>query len=108
MADHSLRADQPPTTEPSSSSANTASQSIPSHPAPADAAATSSGVTADAQHPESVPTRQSDSDRGMRNTSAWKPRFDRRQSWNKEDQKHDLQMTGLQDVKSGPGFSENK
>lgn len=55
-----------------------------------------------------VPARQIDSDRGMRNTSSWKPRFGRRQSWDKEEQKHALQMTGLQDVKACPGFSENK
>lgn len=103
MADTKLTANSPPTTEPSPSSATTASHSIPSHPAP------SRDATAAAQNPQAVPTatRQEDSDRGMRNTSAWKPRFDRRQSWSKEDQKHALQMTGLQDVKARPGFSEN-
>lgn len=43
----------------------------------------------------------------MRSTSAWKPSLDRRQSWNKEDQKRALQMTGVSNVKTGPGFSEN-
>ncbi|KAL8342853.1 hypothetical protein RB598_004286 [Gaeumannomyces tritici] len=37
---------------------------------------------------------------------AWKPAMDRRQSWNREEQKHSLQMSSIADVKTGPGFSE--
>jgi hypothetical protein len=44
--------------------------------------------------------------RAMNRTNSWKPNFERRQSWNKEDQKRALQMTGIDDVKSGSGFSE--
>ncbi|KAL2203416.1 hypothetical protein CC79DRAFT_1373560 [Sarocladium strictum] len=108
MSANKLTANDPPSTEPAASSATTASRSIPSHPAPTDAANTSSGVTADAQNPNDVPSRQIDSDRGMQHCSSWKPRFDRRQSWDQQDQKHALQMTGLQNVKEGPGFTENK
>ena len=39
-------------------------------------------------------------------TNSWKPSLDRRQSWSKEDQKHALQMSSLDGVKTGPGFSE--
>ncbi|KAG5992292.1 hypothetical protein E4U54_003694 [Claviceps lovelessii] len=45
----------------------------------------------------------------MAATSAWKPSFDRRQSWSKEEHKHDLQMKmpGVRDVKTGAGgFTE--
>ncbi|KAK1447182.1 hypothetical protein CMEL01_09021 [Colletotrichum melonis] len=39
-------------------------------------------------------------------TSSWKPYFERRQSWNQEDQKRALQMSHIEDVKTGPGFTE--
>ncbi|GKT61634.1 hypothetical protein ColTof4_02732 [Colletotrichum tofieldiae] len=39
-------------------------------------------------------------------TNSWKPSFERRQSWNKEDQKRELQMSHIDDVKTGPGFTE--
>ncbi|KZL79416.1 hypothetical protein CI238_01352 [Colletotrichum incanum] len=39
-------------------------------------------------------------------TNSWKPSFERRQSWNKEDQKRQLQMSHIDDVKTGPGFTE--
>ncbi|KAK0375753.1 uncharacterized protein CCOS01_13267 [Colletotrichum costaricense] len=39
-------------------------------------------------------------------TSSWKPSFERRQSWNQEDQKRALQMSHIEDVKTGPGFTE--
>jgi hypothetical protein len=42
----------------------------------------------------------------MSHVEAWKPHLDRRQSWSKEEHKHALQMSGVQDVKAGPGFSE--
>jgi hypothetical protein len=108
MSTSKSTASNPPSTEPAASLATTASRSIPSHPAPTDAANTFSGVTADEQDHNAVPTRQIDSDRGMQHCTSWKPRFDRRQSWDQQDQKHALQMTGLQNVKEGPGFTENK
>ncbi|KXH45076.1 hypothetical protein CSIM01_01205 [Colletotrichum simmondsii] len=39
-------------------------------------------------------------------TNSWKPSFERRQSWNQEDQKRALQMSHIEDVKTGPGFTE--
>ncbi|KAK1640711.1 hypothetical protein BDP81DRAFT_311745 [Colletotrichum phormii] len=39
-------------------------------------------------------------------TNSWKPSFERRQSWNQEDQKRALQMSRIEDVKTGPGFTE--
>ncbi|KAK2616908.1 hypothetical protein QQS21_000286 [Conoideocrella luteorostrata] len=45
-------------------------------------------------------------DRPLAATNAWKPSFDRRQSWSKEDQKHTLQMSAVEGVKTGPGFTE--
>ncbi|TKW55909.1 hypothetical protein CTA1_10962 [Colletotrichum tanaceti] len=39
-------------------------------------------------------------------TNSWKPSFERRQSWNQEDQKRELQMSHIDDVKTGPGFTE--
>jgi hypothetical protein len=44
--------------------------------------------------------------RAMSHTNDWKPSFQRKQSWNKEDQKRALQMTGIDSVKTGPGFTE--
>lgn len=95
----SYTSQNPPTTNPNSST-TTAQQSIPSHPAPSDAAAVSSGVPADA-------ATTSDTANGRKNSAAakhaqehahgWKPNLDRRQSWNKEDQKRALQMSGIKD-----------
>ncbi|KAK1980708.1 hypothetical protein LZ30DRAFT_555054, partial [Colletotrichum cereale] len=42
----------------------------------------------------------------IEHTNSWKPSFERRQSWNKEDQKRELQMSHIDDVKTGPGFTE--
>ncbi|KAL8377418.1 hypothetical protein RB595_008207 [Gaeumannomyces hyphopodioides] len=39
-------------------------------------------------------------------TKAWVPAMNRRQSWNREEQKHSLHMSSIADVKTGPGFSE--
>lgn len=38
--------------------------------------------------------------------STWKPNFDRRQSFSKEDQKRAMHMTTIDGVKTGPGFTE--
>ena len=93
--------DNPPSTEPPHSSAVTASSSIPSHPAPKDPASTSSGTATGAEG-----RTDAGAARAMDSTNSWKPSFERRQSWNKEDQKRALQMTGIDNVKTGPGFSE--
>lgn len=47
-----------------------------------------------------------DAQRGMSHVDAWKPQFNRRQSWSKEEHKHAMQMSRVGDVKTGPGFSE--
>jgi hypothetical protein len=91
--------DNPPTTEPPHSSASTASTSIPSHPAPKDPASVSSGTAVEGRTDPGAA-------RALDGANAWKPSFERRQSWNKEDQKRALQMTGIDNVKTGPGFSE--
>ncbi|WYZ46018.1 hypothetical protein EsH8_IX_000243 [Colletotrichum jinshuiense] len=44
--------------------------------------------------------------RVIERTNSWKPSYGRRQSWNKEDQKRELQMSHIEDVKTGPGFTE--
>lgn len=53
---------------------------------------------------------QADADRAMQHTNNWTPVFERRHSWNKEDQKHALHMSAccIDSVKTGPGFSERK
>lgn len=38
--------------------------------------------------------------------SAWKPNLDRRQSWSKQDQKREMHITTIDQVKTGPGFTE--
>jgi hypothetical protein len=52
------------------------------------------------------PHAQADAAKVMSHTNEWTPQFNRRQSWNKEDQKRELQMSGIEGVKTGPGFSE--
>jgi len=47
-------------------------------------------------------------ERAMSSTAAWKPSFARRQSWNKEEQKHELQMAKVGSVQEGPGFTERR
>ncbi|KAF7549705.1 hypothetical protein G7Z17_g6204 [Cylindrodendrum hubeiense] len=49
---------------------------------------------------------EADAARAMRRTNSWTPVYQRRQSWNKEDQKHAMQMATIDAVKTGPGFTE--
>ncbi|KAG5921047.1 hypothetical protein E4U61_007194 [Claviceps capensis] len=44
----------------------------------------------------------------MAAATAWKPSFDRRQSWNREEQKREMQMreVGAVKAKTGSGFTE--
>jgi hypothetical protein len=45
----------------------------------------------------------------MSATESWKPSFNRRQSWSKEEHKHALQMTGIaQEADAGPGYTQKK
>ena len=53
-----------------------------------------------------TPHTATDAKRGMSHVEEWKPSFERRQSWDKEEHKHAMQMSRVQDVKTGPGFSE--
>ncbi len=46
--------------------------------------------------------------RAMSSTEAWKPSFGRRQSWNKEEQKHELQMSKVGNLQECPGFTERR
>ncbi|OAA43907.1 hypothetical protein BBO_04263 [Beauveria brongniartii RCEF 3172] len=39
-------------------------------------------------------------------TTSWTPNFERRQSWNAQDRKHELQMAALDGIRMGPGFTE--
>ncbi|KAI0132790.1 hypothetical protein BJ170DRAFT_615420 [Xylariales sp. AK1849] len=57
------------------------------------------------------PQLEKDAARAMSSTDSWKPVFERKQSYHKEDQKHEMQMkmTGLADGKKGSaaaGYSE--
>jgi len=52
------------------------------------------------------PKTAADAQRAMSSTDAWKPAFNRRQSWNKEEHKRELQMSKVSDVKETPGFTE--
>lgn len=52
------------------------------------------------------PHTEADAQRGMSCVDSWKPQFNRRQSWSKEEHKHALQMSRVGNVKTGPGFSE--
>ncbi|KAK8029159.1 hypothetical protein PG991_006215 [Apiospora marii] len=49
---------------------------------------------------------EKDAARAMKGAESWKPSFARQQSFSKEEQKRELQMTGLGGGKSAPGFSE--
>jgi hypothetical protein len=52
------------------------------------------------------PHAEADAQRAISHVGSWKPQFDRRQSWDKEEHKHALQMSRVGDVETGPGFSE--
>lgn len=58
-------------------------------------------------HGSSDSANSATAQRAMSGTAAWKPSFERRQSWSKQEQKHALHMTGIGEVKSGAaGFTE--
>ncbi|KAF5128186.1 uncharacterized protein G6M90_00g070900 [Metarhizium brunneum] len=56
--------------------------------------------------PSSAASGEAAAARATSAADAWKPSFDRRQSWSKEDQKHALQMRAVEGVKTGLGFTE--
>ncbi|ETS82498.1 hypothetical protein PFICI_04374 [Pestalotiopsis fici W106-1] len=47
------------------------------------------------------PQLEKDAARAMSSTSSWKPAYERKQSYHKEDQKHELQMSGLKGNSGG-------
>ena len=49
-----------------------------------------------------------DAVRVMTRTNSWTPALNRRQSWNNQERKHELQMHAVVDAPTGPGFSERK
>ncbi|KAK6211829.1 hypothetical protein LQW54_005689 [Pestalotiopsis sp. IQ-011] len=51
------------------------------------------------------PQLEKDAARAMSSTSSWKPAYERKQSYHKEDQKRELQMSGLAGA-GGGGFTE--
>jgi hypothetical protein len=77
----------------------------PHHPAPSDASATSTQAEANINADGAAR-------RAMSNTNNWKPVLDRRQSWSKEEYKHQMQMGGIAEahqgkVGQGQGFTES-
>ncbi|KAI1470293.1 uncharacterized protein F4812DRAFT_260161 [Daldinia caldariorum] len=52
------------------------------------------------------PQHEKEAARAISKTDSWKPSLGRKQSYYSEDRKHALQMSGVQDVEVGPGFSE--
>lgn len=84
--------------------ANTTNQQQPSHIATSKAPSLTQQLTSPVS--PATPHSATDAQRGMSHVDAWKPLFNRRQSWNKEEHKHALQMSRVGDVKTGPGFSE--
>ncbi|KAF3060884.1 hypothetical protein GL218_04294 [Daldinia childiae] len=52
------------------------------------------------------PQHEKEAARAISRTDSWKPSLGRKQSYHREDRKHILQMSGVQNVEVGPGFSE--
>jgi hypothetical protein len=57
---------------------------------------------------ESTPAKIAEKERRLSKTAAWKPALDRRTSYDKQDFKREMQMTGLDTEKKGAGFTEKK
>ncbi|KAF7561927.1 hypothetical protein G7046_g2212 [Stylonectria norvegica] len=51
---------------------------------------------------------EADAARAMEHTNSWTPVIERRCSWSKEDEKHEHHLTKIEEVKTGPGFTERK
>ncbi|XXG98312.1 hypothetical protein Hte_004635 [Hypoxylon texense] len=56
----------------------------------------------------SSPQHEKEAVRAMSRTDSWKPSLGRKQSYHMEDKKHALQMSGVQNLKESPGFTERK
>jgi hypothetical protein len=54
-----------------------------------------------ANPPLQSPTAARDAERKKNSAADWKPSFERKQSWSREDQKHGLHMTGMQGGAAG-------
>ncbi|KAI1775139.1 hypothetical protein F4818DRAFT_441961 [Hypoxylon cercidicola] len=54
----------------------------------------------------SSPQHEKEAARAISRTNSWKPSFGRKHSYHMEDKKHALQMSGVQDLKESPGFTE--
>ncbi|KAI1386607.1 uncharacterized protein F4822DRAFT_321607 [Hypoxylon trugodes] len=56
------------------------------------------------------PQHEKEAARAISRTDSWKPSIGRKQSYHREDRKHALQMqmSGVQDIQEGPGFTERK
>ncbi|KYK61298.1 hypothetical protein DCS_02440 [Drechmeria coniospora] len=54
------------------------------------------------------PRAKADAARAMDHTISWQPSMQRRQSWSKEDQKHQLQMSTMDTANKAPGFTEKR
>jgi len=74
--------------------------------AAAAAASANTNTTPDTSHYTTASHATSAPPQIVERTNSWKPSFGRRQSWNPEDQKRELQMSHIDDVKTGPGFTE--
>ncbi|KAK2028014.1 hypothetical protein LX32DRAFT_640407 [Colletotrichum zoysiae] len=75
-------------------------------PRTAAASAADRSITPDVSSYTTAPHATSAPPQVVERTNNWKPSFGRRQSWNQEDQKRELQMSHIDDVKTGPGFTE--
>lgn len=71
-------------------------------------ATTATSATATFPHQYRSAHAATEAARAMEHTNSWKPSHARRQSWNKEDMKHHVQMGGIHEVRTGPGFTELK
>ena len=54
------------------------------------------------------PAQEAEKARRLSSTAGWKPAMDRRTSYDKQEFKREMQMTGLDSEKKAPGFSERK
>ncbi|KAK7750835.1 hypothetical protein SLS62_007234 [Diatrype stigma] len=96
----------PPFNKPSIMSHQTTTQQRPSQLDLAAAAAINTTPAA-----ATSPHLEQDAARAMSRTNSWKPAsgsFQRRPSYDMEDRKRDLQMTGVSAVQEEPGFSERR
>ncbi|RYO85374.1 hypothetical protein DL766_000447 [Monosporascus sp. MC13-8B] len=55
---------------------------------------------------QTSPHQKEDAARVMSRTDSWKPSLARRQSYDPQDQKHEMQMSSVSGLKEEPGFSE--